>query len=220
MTDQQPSVPTLSPDDPRSAFGRAVATARVVIAAVRPEQLDLPTPCDEFTVRDLLGHVLSALDRVAVVGRGEDPFAPGTVRTAPVVADDGWADAWTQCAHGVQAVWSDPALLDRSFSLPWATTNGAGILAFYTGEITVHTWDLATATGIDAPWDAQVVEVAEQAIRASMPAEGRLAIFEAVVATMPEDQRTDRPPFQEAVPASEEAPALDRLVAFAGRHPA
>jgi hypothetical protein len=37
----------------RSATDRAVAIAE----AVRPEQLDLPTPCSESTVQDLLDHL-------------------------------------------------------------------------------------------------------------------------------------------------------------------
>ena len=58
--------------DPRPLQARAVENARGAVAAVRPEQLTLPTPCTEFDVRALLGHIVAVLHRVAAVGRGED----------------------------------------------------------------------------------------------------------------------------------------------------
>ncbi|HAS12506.1 MAG TPA: TIGR03086 family protein, partial [Acidimicrobiaceae bacterium] len=42
-------------DDPRHVFGRAVAVGTATVAAVRPDQLDGPTPCSEMDVRHLLG---------------------------------------------------------------------------------------------------------------------------------------------------------------------
>ena len=59
---------TLSPTDPRSLFAGAVAAAGMAITAVTPEQLTLPTPCTDFDVRALLGHLLVVLDRVAILG--------------------------------------------------------------------------------------------------------------------------------------------------------
>ena len=44
-------------------------------------------------------------------------------------------------------MWADDALLDLTVELPWATLSGTEVLASYTGELTLHTWDLATATG-------------------------------------------------------------------------
>jgi uncharacterized protein (TIGR03086 family) len=209
----------LPPDDPRSVFAAAVATGGSVIAAVAPDQLDLPTPCEDFTIRELLGHLVSVLDRVAVLGRGENPFAPGTEHVLPELADDAWSAAWTQGAHRVQEVWSHDAVLERPMTLPWMTAPGAAVLGSYTCELTVHTWDLATAIGAHPDWDAAAVAVADASIRHGLPAEGRLAAFEAISAAMPEDQRSGAPPFAEAVAVPDDAAAIDRLVAWTGRRP-
>jgi uncharacterized protein (TIGR03086 family) len=207
-----------APDDPRTVFARAVATAGWVIDSIRPDQLDLPTACHEHDVRSLLGHVVDVMARVRLVGEGGDPMANGQVDVT-AVADDGWFDLFRSRAHEVQAAWTDAAALDRTVVLPWATTTGAGALASYTSELTVHTWDLARATGQHPTWDDEVVAVAFGAISRGLPAEGRLAMFEAYAARMPAEVRPSSPPFAEAVEVAADAPAIDRLVAWTGRRP-
>ena len=103
--------------------------------------------------------------------------------------------------------------------LPWLTTDGAGALASYTSELTVHTWDLATATGQRPAWDDRVVEVAFGAISHGLPATGRRARFESIVAQMPPEIRPTTPPFAEAVDAPADAAPIDVLVAWTGRRP-
>jgi len=201
--------------DPRTVFAKAVAVGGDVVAAVRPEQLGNGTPCPDYDVRALLGHLVTVLHRVSALGRGADPFDLPLV----VVADDGWTEAWFDTADEIEAVWSDDAVLGRPMRLPWAELPGAGILAVYTAEVTLHTWDLATATGQRPAWDPEVLEVAYASMRRSLPAEGRAAIFEAVAARMPAGAREAGAPFGEAVPVAGDAPLIDRLVAWTGRRP-
>ena len=210
-----PSDTPLADDDPRALFGRAVSLAGSVIASVRPDQLDDPTPCTDYDVRALLDHLMTVLHRVAALGRGDDPFAlPGVD-----VADDGWVEAWFDAARDVQAAWSDDDALTRVMRLPWAELPGAGLLAAYTAEVTLHTWDLATATGQQPPWDDRVAVVAYEAMRRALPGEGRTAILEAVVARMPAHSRAGGLPFGEPVEVGADAPLIDRLVAWSGRRP-
>lgn len=224
MQNQTTSPPTTdgsgpAPQDPRAVFARSVATAGSVIAAVGPDQMALPTPCDRMQVTDLLSHLVMALDRVVELGRGEDPFAPGTHHVAPEVAPDEWHRLWVETAHRAQEAWTDDAVLGRTMVLPWMTAPGGVVLGGYVNEITVHTWDLATATGQAPTWDDLVVATALAGITQGLPAEGRLEIFRQVEAAMPEDQRSGLPPFAEAVPVPDDAPPIDRLVAWNGRRP-
>ncbi len=215
-TSTSPAKP-LAPDDPRAVFARAVATAGPVIAAVRPGQLERSTPCDDYDVRRLLGHLVGVLRRVAAVGGGDDALSVPQI--AEDVADDGFADAWLEAAHQVRAAWNDDAVLTTVLRLPWAEMPGAAVLAVYTNEVTVHTWDLATATGQRPAWDPRVVEVAFDAIRRAMPAEGRTAGYEAMRSSLPEELRDVPAPFAEAVEVSADSPAIERLVAWNGRRP-
>lgn len=154
--------------DPRTIFDDAVALATAVIGRVGPHQLGNPTPCPEFDVRALLGHMVAGLRQVA--GRPED------------VGGD-FAAAWLRAARAVE----DAA--------PSAST-----LVGWLNEVTVHTWDLATATGQRPAWDPKVVGLAFDGIR-FLPA-------------------TDRGPcFADAVAVADDAPLIDRLVAWNGRRP-
>ena len=201
-------------DDPRMTFAKAVALATAVIGRVSPQQLANPTPCDDLDVAALLGHMVTVLRRVAALGRGDDPFGADVL--APVRDDFG--RAWTGAAHQVQQAWTDDAVLTRTMRLPWSESSGAAMLVSYLNEITVHTWDLATATGQRPAWDPQIVSLAFDGIR-FLPGENRAAMFEALRASMPPEQRNFADPFADAVPVAEDAPLIDRLVAWNGRRP-
>ncbi len=209
--------PTLTATDVRNVFARAMATGGDVIAAVRPDQLDLPTPCSEYDVRTLVGHLVGVLERVARMGRGENPFeAPDKVTG---VADDEWLAAWSDAAQRVVEAWADDASLVRIVHLPWAQESGALTLASYCNEITVHTWDLATATGRHPQWDAEVVAVAWESFRGMPGGDARDEMFAAIKAGLPEPYRSAPNPWAAPVPVPDDAPLIDRLVAWNGRRP-
>lgn len=203
-------------DDPRWPFGGAVALGTAVISAVRPDQLTLPTPCDELDVRGLLGHLVFVLDRVAAMGRGDDL---ASVEVRADVPDDGWRGAWLAAAHGVQAAWTDDAVLARTIRLPWDDLTGAAVMAVYTAEVAVHTWDLARATNQRPRFDDDVVRVGLEAMRAQLPEPERAARYEETRSRLPEGQRDFAPPFADAVRVAKDAPLIDRLVAWTGRRP-
>ena len=69
-TSARPLVGELPADDPRLAMAKAVAVAGGVLDAVRPDQLDLPTPCDGVDVHRLRCHLVMVLRRIAAAGRG------------------------------------------------------------------------------------------------------------------------------------------------------
>ena len=209
---------TLSPTDPRAHFAGAVVTAGTAIAAVTPEQMGLPTPCPDFDVRALLGHLLVVLDRVQALGAGTDPMAMPPVHTG--IADDAWPAEWLARAHRVQTAWTDPARLSAEMVLPWVTAPGAAMLAMYTAELTVHTWDLAQATGQTVVWRDEVVQVALAAALQALQPGDREAGFEAMRAHMPPELIGPHfPPFKNPVDVADQSPAIDRLVAWYGRRP-
>ena len=188
--------------DPRPAFATAVATARSVLAGVRPEQFDGSTPCTEFDVRTVAGHIVDVLHRLAHVGSG------GLFDDAPAsaegVADSDLLAAFDDRNAAYQQVWSDDAVLTRLLTLPWAQMPGWIALSIYVSEVSVHTWDLAVATAQEVQWDDDVLHLALESMRQGLPAEGR-----------------DNPfvPFNPVVEVAANAPVIDRLVAWNGRRP-
>ncbi|MGW7417397.1 TIGR03086 family metal-binding protein [Streptomyces sp. NPDC054863] len=193
----------LTPDaaaDPRQSLLQAIALAGRICAGVRPEHFDGPTPCTEFTVRGLAGHLVAVLRRIALAGRG------GDVASLPTVVDDvpdaEWPQVWSAAVREVEDAWADPAILGRTLNLPFGQLPGAAAAAVWTSEFTVHTWDMATATGQLPEWDPEVVEIAYAAMQRGLPAGSR-----------------EGAPFGDAVDVAADAPAIDRLVAWCGRKP-
>jgi uncharacterized protein (TIGR03086 family) len=205
---------TMTAIDPRTTFADSVALATAVIGRVAPNQLTNPTPCPEMDVAALLEHLVVVLRRVAALGRGDDPF--GSAVMAPVAGDV--RQAWMTAASEVHEAWADDEVLTRTMRLPWSETSGAAMLVSYLNEVTVHTWDVATATGQRPAWDPQIVSLAFDGIR-FLPGQERAAMFDAMRATMPAELRNFADPFADAVPVPDDAPLIDRLVAWNGRRP-
>ena len=203
--------------DTRPLFAQALATARAAVGSVSAGQLELSTPCAEFDVRALLGHLTAVVQRVAAVGQGKSAFSvPDTVEG---IADDAWLATWDSAIAEQQRVWSDDSVLTTIITLPWASLPGSAILGMYTNEVSVHTWDLAQAVGYQPSWNEGALKLAMQTMFHALPADGRAEEFEAARANMPEEHRDFTPPFAEVVAVSSDAPLIDRLVAWNGRSP-
>ncbi len=204
-----------TPDDPRRLLAATVRTATGLMDAIRADQYDLPTPCEDMTVAELHEHLVMVLRRIACAGRGE------SVRTWPADAADvprgEWLDAWRAAAVDAHLAWGDE-VLDRPTELPWGVYPGTEVLGVYANEIAVHAWDLSRATGIDADWDPASLEFSLAAIHSQLPMADRTPMWEETKAQLPADVPW-QDPFGPAVPVADDAPLIDRLVAWNGRSP-
>lgn len=186
--------------DPRPLLLRAVDQALDVAALVRPADLDRPTPCSDYDVRNLLGHVLGVLGRIAHVGRGGRPFdVPSIVLD---VTDHDLPGALAAAAVEVREVWADDALLDRVLHLPFGDVPGRGAALAYVNELTAHAWDLAAAL------DRR--EVLDDALA--------VAALDSATRFIPDVARGEIP-FGTVVPVPDDASPYDRLAGWLGRDP-
>ncbi len=131
------------------------------------------------------------------------------------VAPGAWLDAFTRAADEAQRAWTSDRLAEPR-ELPWGVFPGDAVLGVYTNELTVHTWDLARATGQEVVWNQQVLETSWTAIHQQLPIAEREEIWAAVKASLPPDSPWENP-FGDAVPIADDAPLIDRLVAWNGR---
>jgi uncharacterized protein (TIGR03086 family) len=188
--------------DPRPVYTRATEQAAALIRTVRPEQLDHPTPCSEFDVRRLLGHVVGGTLRIAVVGEGGDglavePFAEG-------VEDNGWAAAYDEVRVRVLKAWESDERMTTPVRVPWGEVPGHAALSGYVMEIVTHTWDLAEALGHPHELDPRLAEFALATARKVLPD------------SRPRDEAT---PFATRREAAAGAGAYGELAAWLGRTP-
>lgn len=121
------------------------------IAAVPDDRWDAPTPCEGWTVRDLVGHLVET--PAMFFGFVDEPAPTG----GPLVADDPLG-AFAHVRDATQAALADPAVADREFDgFTGRSTFGEAIGRFICADLVVHAWDLARATGQDEHLDPDEV---------------------------------------------------------------
>ena len=174
----------------------AAPPAVAVVRGISDDQLDLPTPCSDYTVRDLLNHLYDVVVNFqALAGRRQPEWAEKPDHLA-----EGWRGRFEAEAAKLVEAWSDPAALDGvspGMGLPQETVGAMALL-----DLTVHAWDLAVATG--QPF--RPVPEALPSLYALTEQMGPMArergVFAAPVGT-----------------SSSDAGTLDRLLALTGRDP-
>jgi len=185
-------------------LSRLETTAKI-IAEVRPEQLSAPTPCREYDVRGVIGHLVGGARAIAAAARGEP------VDLASFVHADG--DYLAELNDDLEAVADDlitqarAALSDRDLgerTLPIGEgMPGKMLLRIALIEAVVHGWDIAKATG-------QRYEIPDE-VAGPMLDGMRKAFGDA-----------ERPPgsaFGPIVPVPGDSPLAEQLIAFTGRTP-
>ncbi|WP_028801208.1 TIGR03086 family metal-binding protein [Streptomyces sp. 142MFCol3.1] len=175
-------------------LARACTSVGDLLAEVRPEQWKEPTPCTEWTMREVVAHLVG-MDLVfaAMIEGGPMPE-----RGVDRLGDDP-VGAHRSSSASLLAAFSTPGVLARSYSGPLGSATGAERLQIRLYDLLAHGWDLAQALQIPARLPE---DLAEQA----------LAFAQAQLSTQ---SRTGR--FAEPRPVEETAPAIDRLAAFLGR---
>ncbi|HVF76287.1 MAG TPA: TIGR03086 family metal-binding protein [Acidimicrobiales bacterium] len=111
-----------------------------------------PAPCEGWVARDVVRHMVEWMPAFLAAAGG--PALP----EGPSVDDDP-VGAWTTMSDGIQALLDDPAAIAREVNHPRAGSHALGnaVDMFFTGDVLVHTWDLARATGLDERLDPDEV---------------------------------------------------------------
>ncbi|MFC5907994.1 TIGR03086 family metal-binding protein [Streptacidiphilus monticola] len=177
---------------------RALAQTEHLVAAVRPEQGDDPTPCRSWEVGRLISHLVYDLGEFTARASGRDPDWSGGF---PDVLPEDWSPAFRSGADLLLHAWR---------------AGGSGLdeerqrftLSQQAAELAVHDWDLARATA--QPTASLDPELATAS----------LAWAQAALQPRFRGPEAEGKVFGTEVPLSVDAPIQDRLAAFFGRDPA
>lgn len=127
-------------------------------ADVDEHDLGLPTPCDEFSVRVLLGHLVGTARRALGTAAGESTREiPHVVTDVP---DNQLALTYGRSAAALGPAW-EPIPAGHPVIAPWGPCTALDAVRGFTVETLVHGWDLAIALGQDPDY---LPEVAERAL--------------------------------------------------------
>ncbi|MFI7387669.1 TIGR03086 family metal-binding protein [Streptomyces sp. NPDC049813] len=171
--------------------------------AVRDDQLDLPTPCPDYAVRELLGHIMGLAAGLRAAGRKE---SEGTNPGAALPAlDPEWRTALPEALDELVATWREPAAWEGMTQAGGLDLPGAVAGLVTADELVVHGWDLARATG-----------------QAYAPDEAALHAARTLLTPQEGGDGGDGGDglFGPIVPVPDDAPLLDRVIGLSGRDPA
>ncbi|WP_200303104.1 TIGR03086 family metal-binding protein [Streptomyces adelaidensis] len=140
--------------------GRAVDLFGERVHAVRGDQWDAGTPCAEWSVRDLVNHLVS-----------EQLWVPSLVRDACMIEEVGDtfegdllgtdpAASWDTAAHSAREAFAGPGALERTVHLSYGDTPATAYCAQMVADLVVHAWDLSRAIGADERLPQELVSFA------------------------------------------------------------
>jgi uncharacterized protein (TIGR03086 family) len=121
-------------------------TARVT--AVPPDRWASPSPCEGWTARDVVGHMVGNVGFLFRLVDDEPPAAP-SVEEDPVAA-------WSVARDALQGALDDPQVAGTEYDSQAMGGRGTfeqAVDRFGNLDVLVHTWDLARAAGLDERLD-------------------------------------------------------------------
>jgi uncharacterized protein (TIGR03086 family) len=149
----------LRPMDAMDAVDASGQRVVELVGQVGPEQWDNPTPCTEWDVRTLVGHLIAGMQGYCALLNGASAaelsmlleHQSEAVGTDPVTTCE-------SAVRSVRAAFAEPGALERTVHHPIGDIPGSRLLVMRTADSVVHSWDLATAIGVDPGLDEQLVE--------------------------------------------------------------
>lgn len=133
-------------------YRRVAAQMTQRVAAVGNGAWDDPSPCEGWVARDVVRHMVDWMPPFLTAGAGvEAPYGPSV--------DDDPSGAWQTVTDWIQGLLDDPDTAASQFSHPRAGQHSLedAIATFILGDVLVHTWDVARATGGDEQLDGDEV---------------------------------------------------------------
>jgi uncharacterized protein (TIGR03086 family) len=172
-----------------------------VVEGVEPGDWDKPTPCPDYTVKDLIAHIVGWSASFDAAANGRTPPDDPT----SYEATDKSAAEFRLAVASIVGGWRDNGM-EREVSLVGASGMPAQMVFDMTlMEYLAHGWDLGTATGQKLNYtEDEAQDILERAKRGPMSND---------------EYRGEGKSFGHIVDVPDSAPAIDRYVGFMGRTP-
>jgi uncharacterized protein (TIGR03086 family) len=184
-------------------MSNAAGAMAAVVRTITDDQLTSKTPCTEYDVRALVNHLLFWGPSLAGGGRKESIAPPATAESDVDLTAGDWRGDLLAVLDTIASSWAPPAAWEGEASMGTPHLLPAPVLGdMIIGELAVHGWDLAVATGQRLDLPADLLAHLHDAVSVSAEQGREMGLFGPEV----------------AVPA--DAPPLDRVLALTGRDPA
>ncbi|MDX1658361.1 MAG: TIGR03086 family metal-binding protein [Nitriliruptorales bacterium] len=181
---------------------RALLQTREVVAAIPDDRWSAPTPCSEWDVRDVVGHLTTECLWVPEILAGKTIEEVGDRFEGDMLGDQP-RQAFDAAADGALAAMADLDDLQRTVHLSFGDVPAEVYAWQLFTDALVHGWDAGRGAGLDVGLDPDLCEAALAANRPMVTDEVREA---GIIG--PE------------VEVADDAPVCDQLLGFLGRDPA
>ncbi|MEV0701862.1 TIGR03086 family metal-binding protein [Saccharopolyspora sp. NPDC050389] len=158
------------------AHRRAMAEFDARVERIGAEQWDAPTPCTRWSVRDLLGHLVSEqlwapwlLDGATLDEVG-DRFDGDVLGADPV-------GTWREAAAAARRAWDEPGATSGEVNVTGGVIPAQDYGWQMTLDLAVHAWDLARGIGADDRLDPALVTAVHTVFAPQIPAWADMGIF-------------------------------------------
>lgn len=188
--------PTTSRADLTTAFDSTLA----VLRKVEPHDLHKATPCQSWTVRDVINHFIGTAHWFAAVVSGDDTVL------VPEGRDHTAGDFVAAYERGIGlalAAFAGDGAMERLVKVSFGVFPGAALQGFAATDHFTHGWDLARALGLGTDLAPELAAALLDQARTTIGADRR----------GPDTQA----PFGPERPAPNGGTAADRLAAYLGR---
>ncbi len=170
--------------DPRDLFARTIKQASGMVSLVEPRHFSDPTPCTEWSVHDLLNHMLYELVWVPDLVEGKTVAEVGKKHDGDLLTGNfqkRWQDAANKAVDVVkQADTSKPV------HLSYGDTAAGHYIAEVGGDLLVHAWDLGQGLRCTLLMEPDVAEAVYQNTLPKVESMASGSLFAPPV-TVPED---------------------------------
>ncbi|MFJ3598024.1 TIGR03086 family metal-binding protein [Streptomyces sp. NPDC090126] len=173
----------------------AADRALPVVRGIDDARLGDPTPCAAYDVRALLNHLFQVVVNFQALAARKDADFGGEPE---FVTGDWRARFGDETARLVEA-WSVPGVEEGTTGRMGLPARTVGLMVL--GDLTVHAWDLARATGGDFEPERGVLDEVGPGLAAMAPQAREMKVF------------------GEPFPVPGSATAFERLLAVTGRDP-
>ncbi|CAM5245709.1 TIGR03086 family protein OS=Streptomyces alboniger OX=132473 GN=CP975_30320 PE=4 SV=1 [Streptomyces alboniger] len=171
--------------------GEALDLFAARVHAIRPDQWDAPTPCTDWTVRDLVDHltteqlwVPSLVRDGATVESVGDSFDGDVLGPDPVTS-------WDTASAASRAAFREPGALDRTVHLSSGESSATHYCGQMTMDLTVHAWDLSRAIGADEKLPPALVDFSLREVEPYAAELAKTGLFDHAVEPPPDaDEQT------------------------------
>ena len=128
-----------------------------LVRQIGDDRWHLPTPCVDWTVRDLVNHVAAENLWTAPLLAGQTIAEVGAAYDGDVLGDDP-VGSWDEAAASAGAAVADDGALDRTVHLSFGETPATEYVQQLFADHLLHGWDLAQALAVDDRLDPELVD--------------------------------------------------------------